>query len=218
MEKDYRRADPRRGSAKPFTNMNSEITKPLLMFGEDDGEFHTAFGASFRDSTILTQEETNFWNQKREVTIKNTDNPIIGEIVSVWIWSSKPKQIDTWEDNIQNYDPNAPNLKLIAPCSICYLEFGRLDTTNYDTNVFEDEDRFIPFYEKYFFGKDHTTLVGLDDEIGPIIINIEKGDEKIKTIIWTKKEDERIMLPTEKEKMKTIFTFRPEIANIKFKA
>lgn len=90
--------------------------------------------------------------------------------------------------------------------------------------VIQDQDTDIPFYRDYFLGKTHVNYVGIDPNVGPVCISIEKKpkykenereNRTSKTILRTPERIERFLLPNKgscKEILKTLKVLRPSLS------
>lgn len=86
----------------------------------------------------------------------------------------------------------------------------------------QDAEKTIPFYEKYFHGKEHINFMAMGDgNAGAICVSVEvtKEREYARAIIRTKQGEDRILIPASpkpKEVLKTLKGGYPEYEKLKF--
>jgi hypothetical protein len=84
----------------------------------------------------------------------------------------------------------------------------------------QDAEKTIPFYEKYFYGKEHMNFLAMGEgNTGGVCISVEltKGDTA-RALIRMKRGEDRVLIPASqkpKELLKTIKSGYPEFERLK---
>lgn len=116
------------------------------------------------------------------------------------LWNFSPPPLLTLEDwnwvGKNDTNPSLPPLLVVRPGY--NIEYGATQD-NQDDLFLEDVTRYIHYYEKFFYGKEHVNFITIDNQTFPACITLEKSKVKdskqpVRCLIHTKERTKSAMI------------------------